>query len=104
MGSVSAVENSVTFLVREIKRQQLRLSVVVRCPGTNGDSAIQQVESPTPALQRVGNLLRHGAGLGHTRVRRHRQLELAIRSEEHTSELQSRSDLVCRLLLEKKKI
>src|SRR2546428_11552585 len=25
------------------------------------------------------------------------------RSEEHTSELQSRSDLVCRLLLEKKK-
>src|SRR5438034_11849749 len=31
---------------------------------------------------------------------RHRQLE---RSEEHTSELQSHSDLVCRLLLEKKK-
>ena len=28
---------------------------------------------------------------------------LTIRSEEHTSELQSRSDLVCRLLLEKKK-
>src|SRR2546421_4004267 len=27
----------------------------------------------------------------------------AQRSEEHTSELQSRSDLVCRLLLEKKK-
>src|SRR2546421_2473686 len=27
----------------------------------------------------------------------------AKRSEEHTSELQSRSDLVCRLLLEKKK-
>src|SRR2546421_7997765 len=29
--------------------------------------------------------------------------ELPNRSEEHTSELQSRSDLVCRLLLEKKK-
>src|SRR2546421_13096259 len=28
---------------------------------------------------------------------------LEARSEEHTSELQSRSDLVCRLLLEKKK-
>src|SRR5690349_23929703 len=27
---------------------------------------------------------------------------LAVRSEEHTSELQSRRDLVCRLLLEKK--
>src|SRR5438132_7159561 len=29
--------------------------------------------------------------------------EVTIRSEEHTSELQSHSDLVCRLLLEKKK-
>src|SRR5436190_3861418 len=28
----------------------------------------------------------------------------SLRSEEHTSELQSHSDLVCRLLLEKKKI
>src|SRR5206468_6755932 len=32
-----------------------------------------------------------------------RTLGIAHRSEEHTSELQSRSDLVCRLLLEKKK-
>src|SRR5690349_22828822 len=29
--------------------------------------------------------------------------EVTVRSEEHTSELQSRRDLVCRLLLEKKK-
>src|SRR2546430_9902481 len=29
--------------------------------------------------------------------------EVVIRSEEHTSELQSQSNLVCRLLLEKKK-
>src|SRR5699024_12720963 len=29
--------------------------------------------------------------------------DLFLRSEEHTSELQSRFDLVCRLLLEKKK-
>src|SRR3989475_7007187 len=28
---------------------------------------------------------------------------IALRSEEHTSELQSQSNLVCRLLLEKKK-
>src|SRR2546421_9736528 len=34
--------------------------------------------------------------------RKHRARFLP-RSEEHTSELQSRSDLVCRLLLEKKK-
>src|SRR5216683_4019142 len=32
-----------------------------------------------------------------------RLADLGVRSEEHTSELQSRSDLVCRLLLEKKK-
>src|SRR5438034_1684956 len=31
-------------------------------------------------------------------------IALEMRSEEHTSELQSHSDLVCRLLLEKKKI
>src|SRR2546428_8921586 len=33
-----------------------------------------------------------------------RNLTILERSEEHTSELQSRSDLVCRLLLEKKKL
>src|SRR5438034_2560022 len=33
-----------------------------------------------------------------------RPASAAARSEEHTSELQSHSDLVCRLLLEKKKI
>src|SRR2546428_10192095 len=35
--------------------------------------------------------------------RSQRALGIETRSEEHTSELQSRSDLVCRLLLEKKK-
>src|SRR5260221_14171438 len=42
-------------------------------------------------------------GLG--RAGRHRIApgQAAHRSEEHTSELQSHSDLVCRLLLEKKK-
>src|SRR3989449_5261617 len=40
-----------------------------------------------------------------TRVLEHRQRLAAVihRSEEHTSELQSRLHLVCRLLLEKKK-
>src|SRR5438874_10471722 len=33
----------------------------------------------------------------------HREGKSLARSEEHTSELQSRRDLVCRLLLEKKK-
>src|SRR5205809_5927881 len=42
-----------------------------------------------------------GAGLGLALARR---LARGVRSEEHTSELQSRLHLVCRLLLEKKKI
>src|SRR5690606_40399831 len=36
-------------------------------------------------------------------ARAERALQPADRSEEHTSELQSRENLVCRLLLEKKK-
>src|SRR2546421_7204604 len=39
----------------------------------------------------------------HAGVREAAYVLLRLRSEEHTSELQSRSDLVCRLLLEKKK-
>src|SRR5260370_18935649 len=46
----------------------------------------------------VGNLLFLGpTGSGKTRI-----VEEQIRSEEHTSELQSHLNLVCRLLLEKK--
>src|SRR5436309_13949455 len=37
------------------------------------------------------------------RARREIELVSCARSEEHTSELQSRENLVCRLLLEKKK-
>src|SRR2546427_6978526 len=42
-----------------------------------------------------------GAGVGDREIRA-RDAEVS-RSEEHTSELQSQSNLVCRLLLEKKK-
>src|SRR5690606_27534049 len=35
-------------------------------------------------------------------IRNNRELIRGVRSEEHTSELQSRENLVCRLLLEKK--
>src|SRR5438034_6075635 len=37
------------------------------------------------------------------RARAEAEAARSLRSEEHTSELQSHSDLVCRLLLEKKK-
>src|SRR2546428_6687907 len=53
----------------------------------DGQWAVERVLAPQ-ALEGLGiGTLPHGGA----------------RSEEHTSELQSRSDLVCRLLLEKKK-
>src|SRR2546422_6012813 len=55
-------------------------------PNTSGWS-LRVISNKFPALQIEGDLGREGVG----------------RSEEHTSELQSRLHLVCRLLLEKKK-
>src|SRR5260370_24996453 len=51
------------------------------------------------------SLLRDATGLddGSIHVRRYNCGESLSRSEEHTSELQSHLNLVCRLLLEKKK-
>src|SRR2546430_3821761 len=46
----------------------------------------------------------NGSGQGASGVHRAGDTEIHnLRSEEHTSELQSQSNLVCRLLLEKKK-
>src|SRR2546428_5215997 len=50
----------------------------------------------------LGEVLRHHHAAGGEEVGPAERVERR-RSEEHTSELQSRSDLVCRLLLEKKK-
>src|SRR5206468_11779269 len=60
-------------------------------------SACRPEPNPGPGATpgRGTRALRHHPGNDHA--------PLAPRSEEHTSELQSRSDLVCRLLLEKKK-
>src|SRR3712207_7989317 len=46
---------------------------------------------------------RHAPGPGEERLLGERRRQDRNRSEEHTSELQSRQYLVCRLLLEKKK-
>src|SRR3712207_8484659 len=62
-----------------------------------------EIQRPIVALRRrdvpltgtIGAFLEVAGSMGETRNRR---------SEEHTSELQSRQYLVCRLLLEKKKI
>src|SRR2546430_4251198 len=62
------------------------------------DGARQRVEMTRPGMSgqrrpRAERVARGG----------HRGIYLRRRSEEHTSELQSQSNLVCRLLLEKKK-
>src|SRR2546427_7668929 len=44
-----------------------------------------------------------GVGLTHPPAQQSNAMQPSARSEEHTSELQSQSNLVCRLLLEKKK-
>src|SRR5438874_9405737 len=65
--------------------------------------------SPEPLAELAGEPLgRAGAARiqhGHERPAdlRPQHVDQQARSEEHTSELQSRRDLVCRLLLEKKK-
>src|SRR5438034_5797992 len=56
-------------------------------------------ESVSGLPEVLGTLLRTTLEDGQART----APEIALRSEEHTSELQSHSDLVCRLLLEKKK-
>src|SRR2546430_12248902 len=53
-------------------------------------------------LSGIGNGL-NGRGRLARNLRQIRQRRGNTRSEEHTSELQSQSNLVCRLLLEKKK-
>src|SRR2546421_8700310 len=52
---------------------------------------------------RVARVVQDERELGSHLACRPRHAGQPERSEEHTSELQSRSDLVCRLLLEKKK-
>src|SRR2546430_2760842 len=56
--------------------------------------AVSEGGAPVAAMtaEQAPNAVRARAGIG------------AVRSEEHTSELQSQSNLVCRLLLEKKNI
>src|SRR2546422_3405795 len=59
-------------------------------------------DQPVAALQVQPRLGRWKAALSRA-LRRHHHIRAISRSEEHTSELQSRLHLVCRLLLEKKK-
>src|SRR2546430_8999916 len=77
-------------------------------------AAARRLSSPAPRPERIrrerggGRRGRQadppaGGPNAHRSRRRCRRCSAALRSEEHTSELQSQSNLVCRLLLEKKK-
>src|SRR5438034_6139039 len=66
-------------------------------PGAGGPAAARRGAAHHPC-DRLGPRL-----CTHTRRHPSRYQAREHRSEEHTSELQSHSDLVCRLLLEKKK-
>src|SRR5438046_7156505 len=73
-------------------------SIVIAHPGLEQVTEdVERLGLPGLAGEKVEELLR---GLGRLGIEMHVRHE---RSEEHTSELQSLTNLVCRLLLEKKK-
>src|SRR5690625_5674759 len=61
-------------------------------------------DGPTAAIGSAATKVLSGGPASDTRTLVARQEIEYLRSEEHTSELQSRGHLVCRLLLEKKKL
>src|SRR2546427_8528901 len=67
-------------------------------PGGGADREVRGAQRADPSASLV-----HHPRCAKRQAELHRQGRGAPRSEEHTSELQSQSNLVCRLLLEKKK-
>src|SRR5688572_9964992 len=67
-----------------------------------GTIFLDEIAEMKPALQ--AKLLHVLQDAQFTKLGSNRPVSVDVRSEEHTSELQSQSNLVCRLLLEKKKI
>src|SRR5207247_8990425 len=80
------------FLYRTASSEIYTLSLHDALPISSQRRQIGVFQHRRRCCPRYSGLLEHAAHAG-----------MDVRSEEHTSELQSRVDLVCRLLLEKKK-
>src|SRR2546430_7507089 len=72
-------------------------------PARDPAKLIHELQVAQIELQMQNDELRRAQGEIETSRDRYADLYDFARSEEHTSELQSQSNLVCRLLLEKKK-
>src|SRR5690606_40845396 len=89
-----------TTLFRSVQTDQMTLILL---------EAFHGIQPRTYPMADIGAATHVFAVRGSNRIEHHlwtpivRWLGMVMRSEEHTSELQSRENLVCRLLLEKKK-
>src|SRR2546422_3135380 len=79
--------------------------VAVDCGGSTSAGAMRRTITVWPSTSPIMHPMNSVGNERYWRVRKRRAWaeRLSVRSEEHTSELQSRLHLVCRLLLEKKK-
>src|SRR5205814_9570345 len=88
-------------------RRSSDLVVGQQLRGVVGAAELLAAEAELLGSKQVGERVLAGYGGKHRPLRRDRLqprgIEGGLRSEEHTSELQSLRHLVCRLLLEKKK-
>src|SRR5206468_13040154 len=100
--------NAVLFFQATATTQTYTLSLHDALPISAGAFAEGPYEALRPELLSAADQPVEGGARQVAGTHVHRLDDPALvhgrpRSEEHTSELQSRSDLVCRLLLEKKK-
>src|SRR5690606_39980641 len=95
-----------------VKIQVIRGSTLAKTARSPTEKAPERIASaakrstiPMPRSIKLRLMLRTTSvsSVSFMAARRRASLKTAKRSEEHTSELQSRENLVCRLLLEKKK-
>src|SRR2546430_5127585 len=93
--SMASLATCTAVLNPKVKSVRPRsLSIVLGTPTTSTPSPLSRCATPRVSSPPTATIASMPALLSAARARR---------SEEHTSELQSQSNLVCRLLLEKKK-